>query len=219
MEAKPFPESILPLYDDKEDRARWGREDRAFYGYLDEILKVEKGWNEGDGGTWRGIAQDPFYTPFKDREANDPTYSTWPRFVGNLEESQVISLYRSEFWRRPKIYRLLEVEGLTDAAPLFIEQVFDYGINSSPATAIEDLQLALNDVLSAADTSFEPLATDGLIGRRTLAALESAAELGLVVEVNDALVDLRRHHNKDSELGDPGLAPRAEKYRIGPAED
>ncbi|WP_445946378.1 glycoside hydrolase family 108 protein [Shewanella sp.] len=66
----------------------------------------------------------------------------------------------------------LKLDEISKISEALSEQLFDFGVNSSPAAAACSLQQALN-VLNNRQTLYPDLLADGVLGSRTTAALKS----------------------------------------------
>jgi len=138
------------------------------------------------------------------------TLSTWRGHwvsaddVRALTRDEAVQIYRARYFERP---RLDELPG--EIQPL----MFDMAVNHGPRSAVRMLQRVLNEA------GFGPLAVDGLIGRRSLAAARAAQRVMGPYLVN-ALVDERlafyrrivaRHPSQRVFLR--GWTRRAESFR------
>lgn len=116
-----------------------------FENILPITLTVEGGaTRDHRGDTNRGISQQ--------------TYDSWAKqndkpkkSVMELTYGETKDFYESEFYKRPKIDKLLGKVRMN---------VFDYGVHSSPVKAIQDLQKIVG------------AKPDGIIGPKTLAKVE-----------------------------------------------
>jgi len=82
-----------------------------------------------------------------------------------LSRRQAASIYRRLYWQRPHFDRV------AIRAPLIAAELFDTGVNMGPRVATGFLQRALN-ALNRGGTDNPDIATDMVIGPRTLAALD-----------------------------------------------
>jgi lysozyme family protein len=77
--------------------------------------------------------------------------------VQDLSEAEAREIYLARYYERPRINQLPE---------LWQAVVFDWGVNSGPATAVRHLQQLL------AEMGLEPGPIDGIIGPRTIRAAQ-----------------------------------------------
>lgn len=89
-----------------------------------------------------------------------------PSDIKNLTRQEAAKIYEARYWNT---MRLDEVRSWRLAVVLF-----DFGVNSGPATAIKLLQTVLNDRFQ------EKLDLDGVIGPKTEVAIATANETRLV---------------------------------------
>lgn len=83
-----------------------------------------------------------------------------------LPRSLAVDIYRDLYWSGPGIDRI------ATRAPKVAEEVFDTAVNMGSVVAIGFLQRALN-ALNRGASDFPDLVTDGRMGERTLAALDT----------------------------------------------
>lgn len=79
--------------------------------------------------------------------------------------ARAAALYRRLYWERPGFDRV------ATRAPLTAAELFDTGVNMGAAVAATFLQRALN-AMNRGATDYPDMAVDGVIGARTLAALD-----------------------------------------------
>lgn len=84
----------------------------------------------------------------------------------NLPRGLAVRIYEARYWHSLKLDRISAVSG-----PL-AEYLFDYGVNSGPGQAAQELQRTLN-VLNNRGRAFVDIATDGIVGPGTLDALDA----------------------------------------------
>ncbi|MBV8237400.1 MAG: hypothetical protein JO221_01390 [Sphingomonas sp.] len=82
-----------------------------------------------------------------------------------LPRETAAAIYRRLYWQRPGYDRVAAT------MPLIAAELFDTGINMGPKVATGFLQRALN-ALNRGGADYADIAVDGLIGPRTLAALD-----------------------------------------------
>lgn len=135
----------------------------AFEKALEKTLRNEGGTanvtHDKGGTTNHGISK-----AFLEKLSGGPVSSA---YVLSLKMPEVIEIYRSHFWLKPKFQRI--------PFPALREAVFDQGVNRGPASAVKDLQRAIMKL------SGLPLAIDGDIGPKTLSALEALDEDALLL--------------------------------------
>jgi len=85
-------------------------------------------------------------------------------------------LYRDRYWK--------PIRGADIRSQRLAERLFCFGVHSGPGTAVKYLQRALN-TLSRAGTVFALLAEDGVLGAKTLDAVER------LYQVDGAVTDAR----------------------------
>lgn len=82
-----------------------------------------------------------------------------------LPRKVAVAIYRRLYWLRPGFDRVAE------RAPALASELFDTGVNMGPAVAAGFLQRALN-ALNRGARDYRDVAVDGVIGTKTLAALD-----------------------------------------------
>ena len=82
-----------------------------------------------------------------------------------LSRIRAAAIYRRVYWQRPRFDRVGQ------RAPGLAAELFDTGINMGPPVAIGFLQRALN-ALNRGASDYPDIATDGVIGPQTIAALD-----------------------------------------------
>jgi lysozyme family protein len=83
----------------------------------------------------------------------------------DLPKDEAVAIYRRLYWLRPKL------DQIATRAPALAGELFDTGVNMGPAVAIGFLQRALN-ALNRGASDYPDVVVDGLIGPKTLAALD-----------------------------------------------
>jgi lysozyme family protein len=83
----------------------------------------------------------------------------------DLPKREAAAIYRQRYWLVPKLDRIAV------RAPGLAGELFDTGVNMGPAVAIGFLQRALN-ALNRGASDYPDIAVDGMIGPKTLAALD-----------------------------------------------
>ena len=83
-----------------------------------------------------------------------------------LPRDEASAIYRRLFWLRPHL------DSVAQRAPALAAELFDTGVNMGPAVAAGFLQRALN-ALNRGAHDYPDLPRDGVIGPRTLAALDA----------------------------------------------
>ncbi len=142
---------------------------------LSLVLSHEGGWSnhpkDPGGATFRGVIQRTY-------DAYRTNKGLASRSVRLIEAEELFEIYDKQYWDAVKADRL--PAGLDYA-------VFDYGVNSGPKRAVEDLQRTLNDNANFYGISGQ-LLVDGIVGESTVAATCKAAqvdEIGLIVAYCD----------------------------------
>lgn len=82
----------------------------------------------------------------------------------SLPRATAATIYRRLYWTRPRF------DQVAQHAPRLAAELFDTGVNMGPKVATTFLQRALN-ALNRGGRDFADIATDGLVGPATLAAL------------------------------------------------
>lgn len=133
---------------------------------IDDKTGVEGGYsnNPSDlgGETNHGITKDTAmrYEKVLVREFK------WDGTMRNLSKDMAYRIYTLGYW---DVMRLDEVFAV---APSIADQMFDVGINCGNSVSIEHLQKCLT-VFNNKGTHYPDLVVDGVIGSRTIAALEA----------------------------------------------
>lgn len=83
-----------------------------------------------------------------------------------LPRETAAAIYRRRYWQEPRFDRVAAI------APTLAAELFDTGVNMGPSVAVGFLQRALN-ALNRGASDYPDIANDGLIGPRTLAALDA----------------------------------------------
>jgi lysozyme family protein len=138
-----------------------------------------------------------------------PEVRDWPGDVLDLSREQVRHVLRKEFYDRLGVDRLARVPGLLDRAPQLVRQIYDINVQHGAMHAGRWLQQALNVAVGA------NLEVDGLIGRKTRAAVADAVAQNKLEAVNDMIAADRLSYMKT--LGGwsdraKGWSARAESY-------
>lgn len=95
--------------------------------------------------------------------------------IANLSREDAIEAYRERYWTPRKLWGLFSQS--------MANEVFEFTINADPAwmnrgRAIRAAQKTANDVIEAARLDRDPLRLDGVIGPRTIRALNAIADAG-----------------------------------------
>lgn len=77
--------------------------------------------------------------------------------IENLTREQAVEILRQDYWLKPGIYRLLDLD--------LAKALFDFGVHSGQKTAVKALQEAVNELFA------EGLKVDGILGPITLNAV------------------------------------------------
>jgi len=83
-----------------------------------------------------------------------------------LPRETAAAIYRRLYWLRPAF------DGVATRAPQIAAELFDTGVNMGPAVAATFLQRALN-ALNRGASDYPDVTLDGVLGARTLAALDA----------------------------------------------
>lgn len=134
-----------------------------------------------------------------------PTWNGWliidrhklsSRFPENLKgnqalEEQVFSFYKKNFWDVNKL------DQITNQS--IANEVFDTGVNMGYKVAAECLQAAYN-LLSKNESAYKKIAVDGVIGPKTIAAINSHHYPLRIIKTLNILQGIRYVHicEKDS---------------------
>jgi lysozyme family protein len=103
-----------------------------------------------------------------------------------LPRQRAAVIYRRRYWTAPRL------DAIAERTPALAAELFDTGVNMGPATAIGFLQRALN-ALNRGARDYPDVPLDGLVGPRTLAALDGflagrgTAGEGVLVRAVEAL--------------------------------
>lgn len=84
--------------------------------------------------------------------------------MSRLPRALAVRIYEARYWHSLKLDRISQI-----SQPL-AEYLFDYGVNSGPGRAAQELQRTLN-VLNNRGRAFSDIAADGAVGPATLDAL------------------------------------------------
>lgn len=79
-------------------------------------------------------------------------------YVRELKEEQAIIIYYELYWKKPKMQRIHN----NDLA----NNIFDFGVNSGPGTAVKVLQRLINEKIRQ-EGKEKPLVVDGALGPKT----------------------------------------------------
>jgi lysozyme family protein len=83
-----------------------------------------------------------------------------------LPRDEAAAIYRRLYWLRPRF------DAVGERAPALAAELFDTGVNMGPAVAVGFLQRALN-ALNRGGGDYADIALDGVIGPKTLGALDA----------------------------------------------
>src|SRR6185503_19879721 len=83
-----------------------------------------------------------------------------------LPREEAAEIYKRLYWLRPRL------DEVAASSPRLAAELFDTGVNMSPAVAITFLQRALT-ALNRNGKDYPDLVPDGRVGAQTLAALDS----------------------------------------------
>jgi peroxiredoxin Q/BCP len=194
--------------------------DRLFELYIERLepregaLAIRPAAEDPGGVTLGGVSQACL-----DGLRGRPEWHHLPTRADELIERQIRSIYRSEFFDRPRIGALDQIPGLAEAAPMLPEQIFDAGVHHGTTTAGRWLQRALDRRLGTdlrtrrGDGSID---YDGVIGPRTRQAVAEAVQRGAAGDVNDDVVDRRiaLMRRLPHFPANPGWIARAESFRL-----
>jgi len=141
---------------------------------IDAVIAREGGYvtdpDDRGGATCWGITE---------RVARQEGYAGAMR---DLPRSAAAAIYRRRYWLAPKLDRVAA------RAPGLAAELFDSGVNMGPAVAIGLLQRALN-ALNRGANDYPDVAVDGVIGPKTLAALDGFLARRSIQEVLIRAVD------------------------------
>ncbi|ARJ68234.1 hypothetical protein WV31_18020 [Magnetospirillum sp. ME-1] len=112
--------------------------------------------------------------------------------VKDLTQEQAKAIYKKEYYDERRIGNILDDN--------IAHQVFDLGVNHSPGAAGKMVQNAINSTIPGAN-----LETDGVIGDKTIAALNNATPEQLKA-INNAIVDQREAYYRRLVQQDPSQA-------------
>lgn len=82
-----------------------------------------------------------------------------------LPRDEAVAIYRRLYWLKPGF------DAVAERAPTLARELFDTGVNMGPAVAAGFVQRALN-ALNRRASDFADVRVDGVIGAKTLAALD-----------------------------------------------
>lgn len=143
---------------------------------LNQTLQFEGGYTEDSGGkTNYGVRQDIYdaYAKQNKMESKD---------VRNLKYGEVKDFYKKNYWEDPKINMLpREISA----------SVFDYGVNAGQGTAIKAVQNIIGTK------------ADGIIGKKTIAAINKYVEKNGVKELHKKILDNRVEHYNNLVISNP----------------
>jgi lysozyme family protein len=179
---------------------------RLFNLYRERLRHWEGGTvNDARGGrTKDGMSQNALEA-LNEREKKAGSGSPLPSEVDGLTPAQITGIFRREYFDRLRIEDLASLGGMSHQAPALPEQMFDIGIHAGIGTAARYLQKGLNNVLpKVSDPSDngkeqDPVEVDGVLGSKTIAAVDEALRLGKGQELNDAIVKMRTDDLKAKE--------------------
>ncbi len=92
----------------------------------------------------------------------------WVGAIENIPRQWALDFYAFEEWMGNRYYELKEFPGVA-------EEVFDFGVNSGHHRAIVTLQEALN-LCNRQGSDYPDIIADGILGRKTAAALKTLLE-------------------------------------------
>ena len=92
----------------------------------------------------------------------------WTGAMRHLPHADAVCIYRRIYWLRPGL------DAVAARMPELAAELFDTGVNMGPGVAAGFLQRSLN-ALNRGGSDYPDLQADGLIGARTLAALDRFA--------------------------------------------
>lgn len=150
----------------------------SFDSMLMNTLKFEGGYTvDHRGQTNRGITQ-PTYDSYA-KQKGVPT-----KDVKDLTFGEGYKFYEDEFYKRPKLDRLSYNIGGT---------VFDFGVNAGPDVAVKSLQEIVGT---------KP---DGIIGDKTITAIDKYIDKYGESKLIEALIDDRQIYNNNLILNNPSV--------------
>jgi lysozyme family protein/peptidoglycan hydrolase-like protein with peptidoglycan-binding domain len=116
-----------------------------------------------------------------------------PESTRDLTQEQIDSIFRDEFFDRPRISDLNDVPGLNEAAPNLVEHVFDAGVMSGDTDAGRWLQESIDEHMGT-DLRNAQGEYDGIIGPQTRGTLEDAIRQGHALDISEGFADRRIEH-------------------------
>ncbi|MEC7702381.1 MAG: glycosyl hydrolase 108 family protein [Pseudomonadota bacterium] len=156
------------------------------------------------GATMKGVSQATL-------EAMRKIHPEWnlPEKTIDLTDQETNTVFRDEYFERPKIDKLANVPGLKESGSKIAEHVFDSGVLHGPADAGRWLQESLDEVTGTdLKTNREDGGAyyDGNIGPATRQAVEAAVRSGKIKEVGKLYAQKREEFmrgldNFDSNKG------------------
>lgn len=140
-----------------------------------------------------------------------------PENAKDLTDEQINLIYRKEYFDKPQIGKLGEINGLEKAAPKLTEQIFDggvlHGIDNPGQWLQESLDETLGVDLRVKDEEGN-VGYVGIIGRQTRSAVERAVREGKIKDVNNLIVQKRIDYmlSLPEHNFNPGWIPRAKSF-------
>ena len=136
---------------------------------VDHTLSVEGGFvddpDDRGGATNKGITYRTFKEWAKEALDVEPTIDN----LKALSRDDAIKIYKAGYWDRIKLDRIAAID-----AGVALE-LFDTGVNTGTATAVEFLQRLLN-VLNNRGADYADIEVDGGVGDITVGALQAFAD-------------------------------------------
>lgn len=149
---------------DLGDQAQTPTQESRFEQCLKVTLKHEGGWaddpNDPGGATMRGITLKTYQEWFMKNRWSGPS-NVLPNAANlrKIPDSHLRTIYREGYWD------VIQADKMSPGVDLVM---FDFAVNSGPVRAVIELQRYLDTVLPY------QVADDGVVGPRTLAALDMA---------------------------------------------
>ncbi len=181
---------------------------------LPRIIREEGGYTDGKndrrGETNIGINSDTLreYKNWKNMR-KEKLPDNFTQDITNVSPELARQIYDEMYYKR---YNIDQIDNV-----IIAEQLLDSAINHGPSNPTRWLQESLNEELD------ENIEVDGIIGKATRAAIKKAEKQGLIVEINNDMVDKRKVYYHKIFKGDPsqkefldGWLDRADEYKIAP---
>ncbi|MAS86544.1 MAG: hypothetical protein CMH30_00995 [Micavibrio sp.] len=154
---------------------------------------ADRSKREDPGGlTNKGISQNLL-------ERIRKTEPSLPRKTTDLDDMQIDKIYKDEFFLKPKINKLEEIQKNGKSNSAIVEHIFDAGVTSGTKDSVVWLQMSLDKNLGTdlREENSEGVKTyDGINGSKTRQAFERALKEGKLKEVHKDFYKNRIEHFK-----------------------